>query len=107
MNVVFRTDASLAIGIGHVMRCLTLASALRERDVAVSFVCREHDGHLCGLIEERGFIVCRLPVSKTGTQAEDAPAHAAWLGTSWQDDAEQTRAAIADAHVKQIGRAHV
>jgi UDP-2,4-diacetamido-2,4,6-trideoxy-beta-L-altropyranose hydrolase len=100
MRIVFRSDASLAIGTGHVMRCLTLASALRERDVTVSFVCREHDGHLCGLIEKRGFTVCRLPVPKAGTQAEGAPTHAAWLGATWVEDAEQTRAAIAASSVK-------
>lgn len=79
-HVVCRTDASVTIGTGHVMRCLTLASAWRERGATVVFVCREHGGHLCDLIEERGFSVSRLPVA--------AP------GSSWQDDAEQTRGAI-------------
>ena len=93
-TMIFRTDASTGIGHGHVMRCLTLASALRERGAEVSFVCRNHDGHLCDLIEERGFVVSRLPVPKAGLQAEDAPAHAAWLGSSEQEDAEQTHAVI-------------
>ena len=94
MRIVFRTDASLTIGTGHVMRCLTLASALRDRDAAVSFICREHDGHLCDLIEERGFSVSRLPAFRAGTQTKDSSAPAVWLGASWQEDAEQTRATI-------------
>lgn len=50
MNIVIRTDASAAIGSGHVMRCLTLAGALRGRGAEVRFVCRAHKGHLAGLI---------------------------------------------------------
>jgi len=94
MNVVFRADASLPIGTGHVMRCLTLAEALRERQVAVSFVCREHEGHLCDLLEERGFAVSRLPIHREETQSKDRPVHAAWLGALRQEDVEQTHAAI-------------
>lgn len=60
MRIVFRADASIVIGIGHVMRCLTLATTLRERGAQSEFVCREHDGHLCELIEQRGFVVHRL-----------------------------------------------
>lgn len=93
-NVVFRTDASLTIGTGHVMRCLTLAEALHKQDTVAFFICREHDGHLCELIKQRGFAVKQLPAPKAGTQVEDTPAHAAWLGTPWQEDAEQTIAAI-------------
>ena len=83
------------------MRCLTLAGALRERGAAVFFICREHDGHLCDLIEERGFVVSRLPASKAGLfQTENTPAQAARLGASWQEDAEQTRVAIEASGVK-------
>ena len=95
MKIAFRVDASLTIGSGHVMRCLTLASALRKRNVEVSFVSRKHEGHYCDLVEERSFVVSRLPPSMAGT-----PAHAAWLGASWEEDAEQTRIAIETAGAK-------
>jgi len=53
--ITIRSDASTAIGTGHIMRCLTLADLLRESDASVSFICREHDRYLCNLIEERGY----------------------------------------------------
>ena len=95
MNVVFRADASITIGHGHVVRCLSLAEALREHGAAVSFVCRELGGHLFDLIGTQGFTVNRLPALKTGTRAKDISAHAAELGATWQEDAKQTIAAIA------------
>ena len=91
---IFRVDASEAIGTGHVMRCLTLATALRERGTNILFVCRMHAGNLCTLIEDRGFQVSRLPLSGTIKTTADALAHAHWLGSSWEEDAAQTRAAI-------------
>jgi UDP-2,4-diacetamido-2,4,6-trideoxy-beta-L-altropyranose hydrolase len=93
MKIVFRVDASLSLGTGHVMRCLTLANIFRERRMAVSFVCRLHEGHLCDLIEARGFAVRRLAVRGHSGTAR-ATSKTAWLGASWQDDAQQTRAAI-------------
>lgn len=91
---VFRTDASVTIGTGHVMRCLTLANALARRGADVSFICREHEGHLCDQIKDRGFPVHRLPPPVEGFEAEKLPYHALWLGATWQEDAEQTCAAI-------------
>ena len=92
---MIRADASLTIGHGHVMRCLTLASSLRAGGATVGFVCREHADHLCDLIEARGFAVSRLPAGGA-TQAPngDGPVHASWLGAAWQEDAAGTRAAI-------------
>lgn len=99
MRVGIRTDASHQIGTGHVMRCLTLARALRERGAECRFICREHPGHLLGLIREQGFEVVALPCESgervpLGQAAEPAPAHAEWLGTDWCTDAEATRDAL-------------
>lgn len=74
MNIVFRADAATRIGSGHVMRCLTLAGVLRERGVAASFVCRQHEGHLCELIQSRGFEVMRLPAGESVDWRDDAQA---------------------------------
>jgi UDP-2,4-diacetamido-2,4,6-trideoxy-beta-L-altropyranose hydrolase len=77
------------------MRCLTLGAALHERGASESFICREHEGHLCALIEERGFAVTRLPRSTGDGHSEGAPSHAAWLGATWQEDATQVCALLA------------
>ena len=62
MKTVFRVDASARIGIGHLMRCLALAEALRKQDIQISFVCREHSGHLIELIQQSAIPVTVLPV---------------------------------------------
>ena len=94
MRFAFRTDASLQIGSGHVMRCLTLADALREQGADCQFICREHEGHMMSLIEQRGYPVKRLPAPSNTFISTAEPAHATWLGCDWGLDAEQTHQAI-------------
>ena len=90
MNVVIRTDASVQIGSGHVMRCLTLADALRKRGVEVIFICREHVGNLCGLVEEKGYRVNRLSPQKEQCSGLGWNLHASWLRVSLEQDARET-----------------
>ncbi|MFP5113729.1 UDP-2,4-diacetamido-2,4,6-trideoxy-beta-L-altropyranose hydrolase [Bacillaceae bacterium C204] len=91
MKVYIRVDASFEIGTGHVMRCLTLADKLREQGAVVCFICREHPGHLCGLIEHIGYQVLKLPAPQMNQQIAKAPLHYHWLGVPISVDAAQTK----------------
>jgi UDP-2,4-diacetamido-2,4,6-trideoxy-beta-L-altropyranose hydrolase len=60
MNIVFRTDASINIGTGHAMRCLTLADELRLKCTDINFICREEPGNLISYIGNRGYKIHQL-----------------------------------------------
>jgi UDP-2,4-diacetamido-2,4,6-trideoxy-beta-L-altropyranose hydrolase len=95
MKVAFRADASVHIGAGHVMRCLTLADALSTRGAQTRFLCRRLPGHLGDLITARGHALTWLPdsgVDAEGSAAALAPG-APWdwlavdhyaLGSDWE-----------------------
>lgn len=93
MRFAFRTDASTIIGTGHVMRCLTLAEALRGAGHVCRFFCRDLPGNLADRIVNRGFD-CTLLRAPEGDAPGGPPAHAAWAGVIWRQDAEETRTAI-------------
>lgn len=103
MKVAFRADASVRIGSGHIMRCLTLADELCSRGHTCQFICRPHPGHLGQVIEARGYPVYWLQKPDEGAEACSAQtrgeplAHAHWLGTSWEADADQTRLFLENA----------
>lgn len=103
MKIAFRTDATLQMGSGHVMRCLTLADALKAQGAQCHFISREHPGHLLEVIRQRSFSVTGLPAAlpqpSAATQDPSKhakePFHAAWLGCDWQTDAQQIGAILA------------
>ena len=95
MKFLIRADASLQIGSGHIMRCLTLAQQLRQHNHHITFISRTNLGHLAPLIRQQGFDCIELPppsnVVPFGTKRQpenpaDITAHAAWLGTSQAQD---------------------
>lgn len=101
-RIALRVDASLLMGSGHLMRCLTLAEALRARGAHCQFITREHPGHLLAVIQSREFEAKTLKnfakpaweTSKTIATGTELPTHAAWLDIDWQTDAKQTAAAL-------------
>ena len=85
MQITFRVDASLQIGTGHVMRCLTLADALVAKGAHCEFICREHSGHLIEHIRSKGYTVHSLALhSETDTDLT----HSAWLGATQAQDVQ-------------------
>jgi len=99
MKVCIRADASLQIGTGHVMRCLTLAEALKEKSAQVEFICREGEGNLIDLIQGKGFKVHTLStiendsevLKATSRTSENTLNHAHWLGATPQQDADECK----------------
>lgn len=92
-SIAFRVDASVEIGTGHVMRCLSLADQLTDDGIVCHFISRSDPGHLHNKILKRGHILWKLPSPKNRAYGAhpDTPAHAAWLGGAWAEDASASR----------------
>jgi UDP-2,4-diacetamido-2,4,6-trideoxy-beta-L-altropyranose hydrolase len=93
-RVAIRADASVRIGSGHVMRCLTLAEALRAKGVEVRFVCRDHPGHLADRLKAAGLPVAWLPAPPAPVGPIADGDYVAWLGVPVETDAAETVAAL-------------
>ncbi len=101
MKVIFRADASVQIGTGHVMRCLTLADALAMRGADCQFISRAHQGNLIEFVRGKGYavhVLPELPSPSDAVQPDQQPllAHSHWLGGTQAQDAEACRYILAE-----------
>lgn len=105
MKIIFRADASLQIGTGHVMRCLALADALKTQGAECQFICREHPGNLIEHIKHKGYRVHALAAASSvhtslleidEATTKSQPAHAAWLGATQTQDATECATVVAE-----------
>lgn len=95
LRVFVRADAGTQIGTGHVMRCLTLARALRDTlNATVTFICRDFDGHLIDLLRAQQMDVAVLPMATAPEHTGDSHDYRSWLGADWREDAQDTLTAI-------------
>jgi len=90
VRVVFRADASLEIGTGHLVRCMTLADELRRHGATATFICREQPGHLIELTRSRGFETATI-AHEDASLSQVARLHPDWvvvddygLGDAWE-----------------------
>lgn len=106
--IVFRADASVQIGTGHVMRCLTLADELTARGAQCTFICRSFEGNLIEFIRSKGYLVHALPLGHDLGAALNMPsldvstsdtAHQHWLGVTQDQDAEACALVLAVQHI--------
>lgn len=84
MKFLIRCDSSIKIGTGHVARCIQLASFLKLKGHEIYFACRELEGNIISLIEEKQFKVFRMAQSPTSNNLTLSceNSYPNWLGTS-------------------------
>lgn len=95
MKIAIRVDASVQIGTGHFMRCLTLAEALKKQGAQICFVSRGLPAHLRDMLTSKGMQLASLD-GETSAVIDGDLAHAQWLGTSQTKDAQATIKALTD-----------
>jgi UDP-2,4-diacetamido-2,4,6-trideoxy-beta-L-altropyranose hydrolase len=97
MRIALRVDASPAIGLGHLQRCLALAHALRATGAEIVFVFRALGIDVAQRVADAGFTGHCLPNPQADFHPGAAPPHAAWAGPPWYQDAHDTVTALAPA----------
>ncbi|MGD6894408.1 UDP-2,4-diacetamido-2,4,6-trideoxy-beta-L-altropyranose hydrolase [Bacillus infantis] len=88
MNVVIRTDSSVQIGTGHVMRCVTIAKQLEKEGANIVFICRDFPGNSIWLLINEGFDVLTLPIPNKNID------HWEWTRENWNKDVQETKFAL-------------
>lgn len=88
MKIIFRVDASLSIGSGHVFRCLNLAGALRKNGFECIFLTKEHAGNLIQYIKTYLFQVYVIS-KEDNVDDKYIENEKEWLGGSQKEDAEK------------------
>jgi UDP-2,4-diacetamido-2,4,6-trideoxy-beta-L-altropyranose hydrolase len=85
VKFAIRVDASTEIGIGHLMRCMTLAEELQASGEKVVFICGDLPGTPLELLRDKGFPFLKLPsestndAERTGEFVQQTLSQADWI----------------------------
>ena len=108
MNIAIRTDASSAIGSGHLMRCLALASELRKSGSKVIFICASKERMWIELVCKMGFDCVMLELSQnSGIACHQKKLNTASPATGdvqfdWQQDLKATKIILEDRKIEGL-----
>ena len=69
MKIFIRADANTDLGMGHVMRCLSIADAIRNAGLKVIFIIADED-IAYSIIKDRGYNVIALHTDYRKTESE-------------------------------------
>lgn len=94
MIVAIRADASIQIGSGHIFRCLCIADQLKSQGHECFFICRNHDGNLVEVVQQKGYQVYKLENNQNIIEEKLTKGYEEWLGVSQDYDAEQSESII-------------
>lgn len=101
--IVFRVDASHEMGTGHVMRCLSLAIALKEKGARIYFITRLFNGNYVDVINDMGFKTLTLEMPCYDSPAPTMLAesvHGPWLKTTQLQDSIETQKVLRDMGIR-------
>ncbi len=62
MKALIYANGSSIIGLGHIMRTLTLATELKKKGIYVEYIVDDSDDNAINLIEDNGFQIIRLEI---------------------------------------------
>lgn len=101
-EVIFRADAYIEIGTGHVMRCLALANACREANMTTRFVGRIEDEILLERINRCGHELTTMTTDLEGRWLDCIRQSADWIVLDGYGFHSQDHRKIRDAGTKLL-----